>query len=87
MVEDRPREVHDALRALARTPSVSRVHHDTSPGGRCDVCRTEIRAGEIEHIVTTSFARLRLDDVCLVIWTRERYSFTAEPPPADSGGG
>jgi len=79
MVEERSREVHDALRALARVQSPSTVHHDTSPGGRCDVCRTEIRVGETEHIVTTSFVRLRLDDGCLVIWTRERDRFAAEP--------
>lgn len=43
------------------------------------MCRTEIRVGETEHIVTTSFVRLRLDDGCLVIWTRERDRFAAEP--------
>ena len=50
------------------------------------MCRTEIRVGETEHIVTTSFVRLRLDDGCLVIWTREHDRFTAEPPPEESEG-
>jgi len=86
MVEERAREVHDALRALARSRSASTVRHGTSAGGHCDVCRREIRVGEVEHIVTTSFVRLRLDDTCLVIWTRERDRFTAEPPPEGSEG-
>ena len=86
MVEERAREIHDALRALARSRSASTVQHDTSAGGHCDVCRREIRVGEVEHIVTTSFARLRLDDTCLVIWTREHDRFTAEPPPEESEG-
>jgi hypothetical protein len=86
MVEERAREIHDALRALARSRSASTVQHVTSPGGRCDVCRREIRVGGVEHIVTTSFARLRLDDTCLVIWTRERDRFTAEHPPEESEG-
>jgi hypothetical protein len=80
MVEERAREIHDALRALARSRSASTVQHHTSAGGHCDVCRREIRVGEVEHIVTTSFVRLRLDDTCLVIWTRERDRFAAEPP-------
>jgi len=79
MVEERSREIHDTLRALARSRSASTVHHVTSQGGHCDVCRAEIRPGEREHIVTTSFARVRLDAVCLVTWTRERDRFTAEP--------
>jgi hypothetical protein len=86
MVEERAREIHNALRVLARSRSPTTVQHDTSVGGHCDVCRREIRVGEIEHIVTTSFARLRLDDACLVIWTRERGRFTAEPPPEESEG-
>jgi hypothetical protein len=78
MVEERSRKIHDTLRALARSQSASTVHHNTSQGGYCDVCRAEIRAGDREHIVTNSFARVRLDHVCLVIWTRERDRFTAE---------
>jgi hypothetical protein len=50
------------------------------------VCRREIRVGEMEHVVTTSFARVRLDDACLVIWTRERDRFIAEPPSEESEG-
>ena len=83
---DRSREIHDTLRTLAQLQSAPTVHHDTSHGGHCDVCRTEIRAGETEHIVTTSLVRVRLDDVCLVIWTQERNRFTAGRNPEDSGG-
>jgi ferredoxin len=85
MVEERSRKIHDALRALARAQSASTVHHDTGQGGRCDVCHAEIRAGEVEHTVTNSFARLRLDDECLAIWTREHDRFIAELPPEESG--
>jgi hypothetical protein len=73
---DRSRKIHDTLRALAQSRSAPTVHHETSHGGHCDVCRTEIRAGEIQHIVATSLIRVVLDDVCLVIWTQERNRFT-----------
>ena len=86
MESDRSREIHDTLRALAQLPSAPTVHHDTSHGGHCDICRAEIRAGDTEHIVTTGLIRVRLDDVCLVIWTRERNRFTAVRSPEDSGG-
>jgi hypothetical protein len=86
MESDRSREIHDTLRGLAQLQSPPTVHHDTSHGGHCDVCRTEIHAGETEHIVTTGLIRVRLDDVCLVIWTQERKRFTAARSPEDSGG-
>jgi hypothetical protein len=81
MVEERSREIHDTLRTLARSHGTATVHRETSQGGLCDICRAEIRAGETRHIVTISFARVRLDDVCLVIWNRERDRFAAEPGP------
>jgi hypothetical protein len=82
----RSREIHDTLRALAQLQSSPTIHHDTSDGGHCDVCRTEIRAGETEHIVTTRLIRVRLDAACLVIWTQERNRFTAARGPEESGG-
>jgi hypothetical protein len=86
MVEGHVRKIHNVLRELARSPSESTVQRNTSDGRPCDVCRREIRAGEVEHIVTTSFARVRLDDACLVIWTRERDRFTVEPPSGEPEG-
>ena len=86
MAEERARDIHDALRRLARSGSAVTVQHNPSDGGQCDVCRGEIRIGEMEHVVTASFARLRLDDACLVIWTQERDRFAAEPPPEGSDG-
>ena len=85
MVEERARDIHDVLRRIARSGSPVTVQHNTSDGGQCDVCRGEIRVGEMEHIVTASFARLRLDEACLVIWTRERDRLTTEPPPEGAG--
>ena len=86
MVEGRVRKIHNVLRGLAQSPSKLTVQHKKSDGGRCDVCRREICIGEMEHIVTSSFARVCLDDVCLVIWTRERDRFTAEHPPGEREG-
>jgi hypothetical protein len=86
MVEGRARKIHNVLRGLAQSPSESTVQHNKSDGRLCDVCRGEIRIGEIEHIVTASFARVCLDDACLVIWTRERARFTAERPPGEPEG-
>jgi hypothetical protein len=84
MVDEHARKVHNILRELARSPSESMVQRHPSDGRPCDVCRREIRVGAMEHVVTTSFARMRLDDSCLVIWTRERKHFLAERLPGES---